>query len=188
MPTDTNRGPSKPRAGPGRSRAAVLLGLGAALTLAIAALWFASLWLAADLSAGGFSLSLAAGGISLSVTDPPPAEPGGFDVWLHRGTAVWWCSWMDQTWNFYVPYSASSPPGSTPAAGGWPPLGAAGTLVRVRELVVPIWMPWLLCLILTLWLWRKCRRAAPGLCARCGYSLAGLPGAAACPECGKGRA
>ena len=57
------------------------------------------------------------------------------------------------------------------------------------SILIPMWMPWLLVAVPTMWLWwRDRRRFAPGLCQRCGYDLAGLPAGAACPECGRGAA
>jgi hypothetical protein len=51
---------------------------------------------------------------------------------------------------------------------------------------IPLWIPLLLASGSTLFAWRRDRRGArAGCCARCGYSLAGLPPVAVCPECGR---
>lgn len=55
----------------------------------------------------------------------------------------------------------------------------------------PLWMPASASLMLTGTVWyleiRDLRRARVGLCRACGYDLAGLSGAATCPECGNSR-
>lgn len=54
------------------------------------------------------------------------------------------------------------------------------------SLRVPLWIPVLLFTPPTVWLWRRDRCAKqPGVCAECGYDLAGLASGATCPECGK---
>ena len=65
-----------------------------------------------------------------------------------------------------------------------------GTVV---EWIVPIWMPTLVsgfliaCLFaqefLLVFTFRSRRRKRLGLCAKCGYDLAGLPAVCSCPEC-----
>lgn len=53
---------------------------------------------------------------------------------------------------------------------------------------VPGWVPALASAIGAAWLWRRdalaTARERAGLCAACGYSLAGLPAGGPCPECG----
>ncbi len=59
----------------------------------------------------------------------------------------------------------------------------SGVLVTVH---VPLWMVQVVLAVPTAWLWRRDRRRArAGLCAACGYDLAGLAPSAPCPECGK---
>ena len=57
--------------------------------------------------------------------------------------------------------------------------------VQVR---VPLWIPLLLAIGVTVWIWRLDKiaqlRAAVHSCAKCGYSRTGLAPTAVCPECG----
>jgi len=55
-----------------------------------------------------------------------------------------------------------------------PPLGGAR---------VPLWIPFLLAAIPTVWLWRRDRRPPKGSCQACGYNLTGNT-SRVCPECG----
>ena len=48
---------------------------------------------------------------------------------------------------------------------------------------VPLWFPALALGATTAWLWRH-SKPGPGRCVKCGYSRAGLPAGAVCPECG----
>jgi len=58
-----------------------------------------------------------------------------------------------------------------------------GTIVT--STYIPLWAPLALIAIPTAWLWWRGRRHfSRGQCQRCGYHLAGLPAASACPECG----
>ena len=57
-------------------------------------------------------------------------------------------------------------------------LGGEGTCFWL--LVLPVWL-WLLCVKWKAVLWSRRVNA----CGTCGYDLAGLPGGAVCPECGK---
>ena len=49
---------------------------------------------------------------------------------------------------------------------------------------IPLWLPLLIFLIPTLWLWRLDRRhQPPGHCEKCGYNLTANT-SGICPECG----
>ncbi|HEY3241813.1 MAG TPA: hypothetical protein VGM03_00550 [Phycisphaerae bacterium] len=50
-------------------------------------------------------------------------------------------------------------------------------------LSVPVWLPVLILVAPTLWLWVRDRRPKPGHCQRCGYDLTGNT-SGVCPECG----
>ncbi len=62
---------------------------------------------------------------------------------------------------------------------------------NARGVLFPIWSPMLIVLACTCLAWRAdvraMRRARVGLCAACGYDLAGTAADAVCPECGKAR-
>ena len=64
------------------------------------------------------------------------------------------------------------------------PNGAVGS---PESFAVPLWAPWLVMLLPTIWLWRLDRRRPPGVCRTCGYDLTGNA-TGVCPECGKARA
>lgn len=78
----------------------------------------------------------------------------------------------------------------TDRAGVWPPRwwpefetdGRGG-----RGVGLPLWIPTAACLLAAAAFWRTDaahrRRLRTGLCPACGYDRAGLPAAAACPEC-----
>ncbi len=57
---------------------------------------------------------------------------------------------------------------------------------------MPLWVPLLAVMTLSIPLWRnyvRARRSArAGKCPKCNYSLTGLPAGSACPECGGGKA
>ena len=50
---------------------------------------------------------------------------------------------------------------------------------------VPLWIPLVIALIPTIWLWRGSRQILPGVCS-CGYDLTGNV-SGVCPECGERR-
>lgn len=60
----------------------------------------------------------------------------------------------------------------------------------VTYVMFPIWFPLVIVLTGTSLVWRAdlraMRRAREGLCAACGYDLAGTAAGAVCPECGRG--
>ncbi len=54
------------------------------------------------------------------------------------------------------------------------------------QLYIPLWMPFLLLAAPSVIAWRShIQRQRLGGCSTCGYSLAGLPSGAKCPECGR---
>ncbi|MCC6969686.1 MAG: hypothetical protein IT434_05635 [Phycisphaerales bacterium] len=56
------------------------------------------------------------------------------------------------------------------------------------QIVVPLWLPWLVALGFSAWFYRDHRREKQrcqnGCCPSCGYSRAGLAPDVPCPECG----
>lgn len=60
---------------------------------------------------------------------------------------------------------------------------SAGTFLIGRELFVPLWVPFVVCLLPTS-MFRRRRPIGRGRCP-CGYSRAGLLEDAPCPECGR---
>ncbi len=104
--------------------------------------------------------------------DPRPASvvlgiPGGFSSGLHQGVRfratlnhlIWRWSW-------------SLPRRSQTGTTTW-------------RLVIPLWIPFGVCAILSSVAWdRRLRQDLPGRCEHCGYDRTGLPRSAPCPECG----
>ena len=60
--------------------------------------------------------------------------------------------------------------------------GPKGVSLDVLHVVIPLWVPFLLLSVLTVWLWRT-DRVPPGHCPHCRYDLRGIRGSV-CPECG----
>ena len=90
-----------------------------------------------------------------------------------RGSMVWVDPPED---NFVVVWPAGH------FGAWWPKL--TGHAPGEWDCVVPLWIPFAVCLMATLILWRRDRRPPQGRC-RCGYDLTGNT-SGFCPECGKG--
>jgi hypothetical protein len=71
----------------------------------------------------------------------------------------------------------------------WPHYASVGKPAYLREIWVPLWIPFAAAALPTGLLWRaqlrRRRRVRVGLCPACGYDRAGIAPDAACPECGK---
>jgi hypothetical protein len=52
-----------------------------------------------------------------------------------------------------------------------------------RSVFIPLWLPLICSAGMTVVAWRRLRSLRPGVCAQCGYDLAGAPDKR-CPECG----
>lgn len=82
---------------------------------------------------------------------------------------------------------------SHPSDFGWPLTGEWIWLLKAskyksarrmfQRILVPLWLPLLLSLIPTAYLWYKDRRIPRGHCQKCGYDLTGNA-SGVCPECG----
>ena len=62
--------------------------------------------------------------------------------------------------------------------------GPPGTVITLKTVVIPLWLPLLLVVAPTAWLWYTDRRAKPWQCPKCRYDLRGLDGGVY-PECGQ---
>lgn len=59
----------------------------------------------------------------------------------------------------------------------------SGTISQYSQLGIPLWIPLLLLMPLTIWMWWRDRPVPPGCCTKCGYDLTGNT-TGVCPECG----
>ena len=50
-------------------------------------------------------------------------------------------------------------------------------------MILPLWIPIVLCLVVAALAHRRARKPAPGACRKCGYDLTGNV-TGVCPECG----
>ncbi len=90
---------------------------------------------------------------------PPPWPATGLHVFAqrHNRSWTWWCR----------PYHQ-----------------VVGADERFHYLAIPLWIPFLVTLIPTAFLWYRDRRHPPGHCQKCGYNLTGNE-SGRCPECGQ---
>ncbi|HYD00714.1 MAG TPA: hypothetical protein VEB22_05755 [Phycisphaerales bacterium] len=149
-----------------RSAGWTLLTLG----VVVAAVWVASGWRSAfwGRMRGDSLLQIwvAAGVLHVEYVDPvPDLRPTG--QWTNSLAKVTW------DWSWQYQYFSNAPKSQYQQ-------------MRVRQ---PLWPTPLLLWSCAALLFRSGilarRRALKGICAKCGYSLAGLGDGAACPECGK---
>jgi len=54
---------------------------------------------------------------------------------------------------------------------------------KTWDLILPLWIPFLVVAVPTTYLWWTDRRIPPGHCQNCGYNLTGNV-SGVCPECG----
>jgi hypothetical protein len=57
-------------------------------------------------------------------------------------------------------------------------------LMQLAFIQLPLWIPFLLFAIPTVYVWWRDRRIPPGHCRKCGYNLTGNV-SGVCPECGE---
>ena len=159
--------PHRPR------RRAVLKWTGASLCALIFAAWFASRWFMCSIThrqPGTFrAVSLGRGCVSFDRTD---------DVNLPSVNAGWGT------------YERALPPKAVGWAWQYFESSHAIAAARARVVLVPLYFPFGLVSLPTIWLFYRDRRsvqwARAGRCMACGYDPSGLQPGAACPECGKG--
>ncbi|MFT3685790.1 MAG: hypothetical protein QM783_12845 [Phycisphaerales bacterium] len=70
----------------------------------------------------------------------------------------------------------------------WSPYGFEATRWKPEYFTgnwnLPLWLPFTILLVPPAFYWLLTRPRKPGVCAKCGYSRAGLARSSACPECG----
>jgi len=104
-------------------------------------------------------------------------------VWLPSDRDPAQYRWMDEGWSFME----RAPGAASPAITRKPRMEWRLRLYQATTshwwLVVPLWLPFLLCLVPTCYLFWHDRVPQPGHCRRCGYNLTGNT-SGRCPECG----
>lgn len=125
----------------------------------------------ASIGAGGGWVVAAWGSVPVAIT---PWESNAYPLWEFVGTG---CSMLDGP-----PDGTHWRPSLTSAS-----MGIGTTMYSLRTLWIPAWWPPMVVGLLAgaAW-WRSTRGPRAGQCVHCGYSMAGLPADAKCPECGKG--
>jgi len=129
---------------------------------------------------GGSYTYLGALGVGFS-----PLEPA--ELWhaarRHRLLPQVWVSTATPTQH----WTTTWPRGTRPRHTGPPPAAVVGPVWgRIWTVIVPLWLPLLLCAVPAAWLWWRDRSFSPGHCRSCGYDLTGNV-SGICPECGKKR-
>ena len=153
-------------------RSGVLKWAGVGLCALTFAAWLASRWLTATITRGaqGRSWVMILSGGRTMIANWNLRVPGIADGWRLEvkrtpGRFVGW-DWLPEGAE-----AVGSPPG-------------------VFMVVIPLYLPFAPLALSTAWLFsregRSARWAREGRCAKCGYSLSGLPPRAECPECGEG--
>jgi hypothetical protein len=148
--------------------------IGSILSITIVAGWFFSIcaWAlySRRLADGVMTVTLSLGCIDCVRTHAPRFDPNSYEYW----------KWYGFGWS-----SGRSNP-------RWPQWGcrfrrysAFDLGNRDVQVIVPLWMPFLIVAIPTAYLWWRDRRQIPaGHCRKCGYNLTGNV-SGVCPECGE---
>lgn len=135
------------------------------IACAITAAWIGSAWRHVDyIAPSGHYVAVSIGRVAVGWADPAMGITRGFR--LSDGRNKWPSfdytrfDWRFNAWGDPMQWGVQVP--------GWVPVLAAGFGAA--------------------WLWRRdatmTSREQVGLCAKCGYSMAGLPHGTPCPECG----
>ena len=149
---------------------------GAGLCALIFAAWLGSRWIAASETYGrsdrGWMATVRRGRLSLAQLYWG-VGPGRGSLPRGWGCSGEWLTSQQVGWDWLPDWMAIGVPGMQPF---------------VKEIKVPLLIPFAVLGLPVAWLFYRDRRRVRGTreCVRCGYDLSGLTAGAMCPECGNG--